>query len=211
MAVIDAYIPGWTSSANMRRARVLVAFHGTPCAWAALRHGVAVAVEQRALLTVAMVCAQPRFTDTGPLLPCVSFPYEYDQEATRILAGAIEVVPPDVSVVSVLLRGGVASAIAAHAVREGHDLVVMGRGKRRFRRAIDPRSRRARRSRWSPSMRTRSGEACSRSSMPSPSRTPRVRCGRGGDAADERSSRRCRRRRSDREDARHPPAWTSCS
>jgi len=111
--------------------RVLVAFDGSPGAWAALQQAIAVAVSNRALLTIAGVVQEPRFVWAGP--GAIAVPYtregmrrEIELEMRRLLAGARDEVPATVSVTTRILNGRPARVLAALAQEGGYDLVVTG-------------------------------------------------------------------------------------
>jgi nucleotide-binding universal stress UspA family protein len=111
--------------------RVLVAFDGSPGAWAALQQAIAVAVSNRALLTIAGVVQEPRFVWAGP--GAIAVPYtresirrELELEMRRLLAGARDEVPATVSVTTRILYGRPARALAALAQEGCFDLVVTG-------------------------------------------------------------------------------------
>jgi nucleotide-binding universal stress UspA family protein len=111
--------------------RVLVAFDGSPGAWAALQQAIAVAVSNRALLTIAGVVEEPRFVWAGP--GAIAVPYtregirrELELEMLRLLAGARDEVPATVSVTTRILNGRPARVLAALAQEGGFDLVVTG-------------------------------------------------------------------------------------
>jgi nucleotide-binding universal stress UspA family protein len=111
--------------------RVLVAFDGSEGAWAALQQAIAVAVSNRALLTIAGVVQEPRFVWAGP--GAMAVPYtregmrkELELEMRRLLAGARDEVPATVSVTTRILYGRPARALAALAQEGGFDLVVTG-------------------------------------------------------------------------------------
>jgi nucleotide-binding universal stress UspA family protein len=110
--------------------RVLVAFDGSPGAWAALERGIAIAAEQHALLTIAGVVGQP--TVWMGMAP-VTMPYtrdtllrELERDMQRKLAAARDEVPATVSVTTQLLHGRPARALAALAEAGRYDLVVAG-------------------------------------------------------------------------------------
>jgi nucleotide-binding universal stress UspA family protein len=110
--------------------RILVAFDGSPGAWAALERGIEIAVAQSALLTVAAVVAEPRlYAGFGPL----AMPYSPDtlrrdaeREMHRLLAAARDEVPANVSLTTQLLVGRPAKVLAELAAGGGYDLVVTG-------------------------------------------------------------------------------------
>jgi nucleotide-binding universal stress UspA family protein len=111
--------------------RVLVAFDGSPGAWAALGRGIEVAVSNRALLTIAAVAEEPPTMWLGFGAMCL--PYTRDmirQQAEsamrRLLAEARDEVPATVSVTTRLLHGRPARVLAALAEQGRYDLVVTG-------------------------------------------------------------------------------------
>jgi nucleotide-binding universal stress UspA family protein len=112
--------------------RVLVAFDGTPGAWAALDRGIAIALGSNALLTIAGVVGSPPPLACGMgggLVP----PYtpeglqrELDVEMERKLAAARDEIPASISVTTVLLHGKPTRALARLAEEGRYDLVVTG-------------------------------------------------------------------------------------
>ena len=121
--------------------RVLVAFDGSPGAWAALREGIDIAVEQHAVLTMAAVVNDPPFwVGLGPLVvPWTRETLRRDAERHMLqrLADARDEVPATISVSTVLLRGRPASALADLAAGGRYDLVLTGpRASGRLRRML---------------------------------------------------------------------------
>jgi nucleotide-binding universal stress UspA family protein len=121
--------------------RILVAFDGSPGAWAALERAIEIAVGQSALLTIAAVVPEPHlYAGFGPL----ALPYtpetlrrDAEREMLRVLAEARDEVPANVSVTTRLLRGRPARALAALAGDGDYDLVVTGpRPSSRLRRLL---------------------------------------------------------------------------
>lgn len=110
--------------------RVLVAFDGSPGAWAALDTAIAIARGQHALLTVAGVVEEPRaWTTLGPApVPFTreSLLRDVEREMEQKLAAARDEVPASVSVTTRLLRGRPAPTLAALADSGDFDLVVAG-------------------------------------------------------------------------------------
>ena len=112
--------------------RILLAFDGSPGAWAAFERAVEIAVAQRALLTIAGVVGEPTlWLGFGP----VTMPYtrammvrELERDMLQKLAAARDEVPAAVSVTTRLLHGRPARALAALAADGGYDLVVAGPG-----------------------------------------------------------------------------------
>jgi nucleotide-binding universal stress UspA family protein len=109
---------------------VLLAFDGSPGAWAALEQAITVAVSQRALLTIAGVVGEPTlWLGFGPAV----VPYtretmlrELERDMQHKLAAARDEVPATVSVTTQLLHGRPARALTALAESGGYDLVIAG-------------------------------------------------------------------------------------
>jgi nucleotide-binding universal stress UspA family protein len=116
--------------------RVLLAFDGSPGAWAALEQAIAVADSQHALLTIAGVVAEPTvWLGYGPAM----MPYtretlirELERDMQRKLAAARDEVPATISVTTQLLHGRPARALAELAESGNYDLVVAGPRKAGF-------------------------------------------------------------------------------
>jgi nucleotide-binding universal stress UspA family protein len=110
--------------------RVLLAFDGSPGAWAALEQAIAVADSEHALLTIAGVVEEPRvWLGYGPAV----VPYtretmvrELERDMQQKLAAARDEVPATISVTTQLLHGRPARTLAALADSGGYDLVVAG-------------------------------------------------------------------------------------
>jgi nucleotide-binding universal stress UspA family protein len=134
MAVLAHDTKGVASSAPPDRRsihRVLVAFDGSEGAWAALRQAIEVALEQRALLTIAGVVEQPTCSFAG--MSPVAIPYTPDamrRDAERHmqqqLAAARDEVPAAVSVTTRILHGRAVPVLTALAESGNYDLVVTG-------------------------------------------------------------------------------------
>ena len=110
--------------------RVLVAFDGSPGAWAALRQGIVIASDEHAVLTIAAVVSEPPlWVGFGPLVvPWTREMLRRDAERRMLqrLADARDEVPATISVSTVLLRGRPAHALADLAAGGCYDLVVCG-------------------------------------------------------------------------------------
>jgi nucleotide-binding universal stress UspA family protein len=111
--------------------RVLVAFDGSPGAWAALDRAIDLAVANRALLTIASVAEEPLAMWMGFGAMCVpytreTFRLQAESAMRRHLAEARDEVPATVSVTTRLLHGRPARALAALADEGRYDLVVTG-------------------------------------------------------------------------------------
>jgi nucleotide-binding universal stress UspA family protein len=132
LEAVDRTVP--TATDGVRR--ILVGFDGSPCAWAALRRAIAIAVEHSALLTIAAVVAEPHLCASFGMLvlPCSpeTLRRDAERETLRLLAAARDEVPANVSVTTQLLHGRPARVLAALADGGGYDLVVTpGRRLRR--------------------------------------------------------------------------------
>jgi nucleotide-binding universal stress UspA family protein len=129
LEAVDSTAPPLAADAPPVR-RILVAFDGSPGAWAALERAIDIAAAQRALLTIAAVVPEPRlYAGLGPL----AVPYSPDalrrdaeREMLRLLAMARDEVPADVSLTTQLLVGRPARALATLAASGDYDLVVTG-------------------------------------------------------------------------------------
>jgi nucleotide-binding universal stress UspA family protein len=110
--------------------RVLVAFDGSPGAWAALDRAIAVAVGQRALLTIAGVVQEPHvWIALGPApMPFTreTLLRDLEREMEQKLAAARDEVPAMVSVTTRLLHGRPGQVLATLADEGDYDLVVAG-------------------------------------------------------------------------------------
>ncbi len=110
--------------------RVLVAFDGSPGAWGALSQGIAIALRERALLTIAAVVPEPPvWVDMG----ISASPYsrqrlrqDAERQMQQCLAAARDEVPATLSVTTRMLHGRPARALAALAEQGDYDLVVTG-------------------------------------------------------------------------------------
>ena len=125
-------IAGPALDGEHRLQRVLVAFDGTPGAWAALDQGIAIALRSNALLTIAGVVgsAPPIACGIGGVLVPPYTPEalqrELDVEMEQKLAAARDEIPAALSVTTVLLHGKATRALARFAEEGGYDLVVTG-------------------------------------------------------------------------------------
>jgi nucleotide-binding universal stress UspA family protein len=111
--------------------RVLVAFDGSDGAWAALDKAIAVALSNRARLTIAAVSEPPRvmWTFPGAVVAPEGFAEigrELDSDYRRCLAEARDEVPAALEADTVLLHGKPAAALAELAETGHYDLVVTG-------------------------------------------------------------------------------------
>jgi nucleotide-binding universal stress UspA family protein len=130
LEVVDGGLNPPLAAEEHRVRRILVAFDGSPGAWAALERAIEIAVAQTALLTIAAVVAEPRlYAGCGPF----AMPYSPDtlrrdaeREMLRLLAAARDEVPANVSLTTQLLTGRPAKLLAALAATGDYDLVVTG-------------------------------------------------------------------------------------
>jgi nucleotide-binding universal stress UspA family protein len=111
--------------------RVLVGFDGSDGAWVALHQAIAVAVGNRATLTVAAVVEVPRCLFAFPGSAIMPYTYagirrEVASELRRHLAEARDEVPAEIRADTVLLQGRAARELARFAEEGGYDLLVTG-------------------------------------------------------------------------------------
>lgn len=112
--------------------RVLVAFDGTPGAWAALDQGIQLALRANARLTIAGVVgtAPPMACGIGGVLVPPYTPEglqrELDVEMEQKLAAARDEIPATISVTTIVLHGKATRALGRLAEEGGYDLVVTG-------------------------------------------------------------------------------------
>ena len=112
----------------MRAARrLLVGFDGSPASVNALRRAARTARRNHGcLLVVSVVTDQAGCVLVSPLGLCVAIPEDPEQTALDSLQGAVEALPEDVSVCTVVCRGRVGPVLAAQAIRHGCDAIVIG-------------------------------------------------------------------------------------
>ena len=110
--------------------RVLLAFDGSPGAWAALDQAIAIADGQRALLTIAAVVPEPcvwaGFGPVGMPVTREMLQRELERDMQQKLAAARDEVPATISVTTRLLHGRAARKLAELADSGDYDLVVAG-------------------------------------------------------------------------------------
>ncbi|HEY2215989.1 MAG TPA: universal stress protein [Solirubrobacteraceae bacterium] len=119
--------------------KILVAVDGSPDAEEALTQAIDLASSQRAKLTLfSAVQTPPAVAYNGVAGDVVTkLLRETQEEAEKLLRSAVERVPEDVSVTSVLSVDPVRTALVAQIEQGGHDLVVMGsRGRGALRSAL---------------------------------------------------------------------------
>lgn len=110
--------------------RILVAIDGSEHAKRALSEAIDLAKLANAKLTVLSVHQRPStLLVGGPVVPPIDIgelEAALQREHRQLLDGALEQVPQDVSVVTVLAEGQPASAILAQARKDDSDLIVLG-------------------------------------------------------------------------------------
>jgi nucleotide-binding universal stress UspA family protein len=111
--------------------RILVAFDRSPHAYRALAQAIELAQTTHAQLTVITVLPEPSRwgLESGYFAPPVNIG-EFQEQNKRsyqsMLSAAVDTVPDDLPVTSVLSRGTAATAIVEEASTGHHDLIVMG-------------------------------------------------------------------------------------
>jgi nucleotide-binding universal stress UspA family protein len=116
---------------ELRVHRLLAAINGSPTAEFALRAAVTAARRDRATLTLLSVVADYSAKTMGwPLagpLDITSFQLDADRAGLRLLREAVERIPVDVAVRTVLRRGKAGPEICAEAREDGHyDTILLG-------------------------------------------------------------------------------------
>jgi nucleotide-binding universal stress UspA family protein len=110
--------------------RILVAIDGSEHAQRALSEAIDLARIANAKLTAISVHQRSSaLLVGGPIVPSVDFAELEDamrREREQLLEGAVEQVPEDVSVVTVLAEGPPSAAILAQARKDDCDLIVLG-------------------------------------------------------------------------------------
>lgn len=115
---------------------ILVAIDRSPSAWRAFEHATDLAQALHARLTIASVVEPMPLSAYGAAAPLAELEEEADHDVVRLLRRAVDSVPRDVPVTSVLRHGRPSDEII-RLIHEGdHDLVVVGsrdRGRARSR------------------------------------------------------------------------------
>jgi nucleotide-binding universal stress UspA family protein len=110
--------------------RILVAIDGSEHSRRALREATDLAALAKAKLTIVSVYQRPStLLVGGPVVPPIdlgALEEALRREHAQLLEGALEQVPQDVSVVTVLAEGGPAPAILEQARADDCDLIVLG-------------------------------------------------------------------------------------
>jgi nucleotide-binding universal stress UspA family protein len=113
--------------------RLLVAVDGSRQAAFALRHAVAIAQAQHAVLTLVAVLRPPPALAALVGVPPDMLESQAEQEVDRRLRALAAQLPADLSVTTVLRRGSPAAQILAVAADRAADLIVLGaRGRGRL-------------------------------------------------------------------------------
>jgi nucleotide-binding universal stress UspA family protein len=118
---------------------ILVAVDGSPHAERALDEAIDIARSSNARLTIITGAAEPRTASMIALSAgaAAALGPGLLQHAERVLRAAVERVPDDVSVTTVLTEEPIRPAILKRIEEGGHDLVVMGsRGRGTVRSAV---------------------------------------------------------------------------
>jgi nucleotide-binding universal stress UspA family protein len=118
---------------------ILVAVDGSPHAERALDEAIDLARNSNARLTIITGAAEPRTASMIALSAgaAAALGPGLLQHAERVLRAAVERVPDDVSVTTVLTEEPIRPAILKRIEEGGHDLVVMGsRGRGTVRSAV---------------------------------------------------------------------------
>jgi nucleotide-binding universal stress UspA family protein len=105
---------------------ILVAIDRSPAAMAALEKAIELARSEGARFVLLSVAVPPRWRYSGPTYVPYPSVEDLEREAWDVVRRAEALVPPDVSVCSVVRMGPPAAAILARAEEGEHDLVVMG-------------------------------------------------------------------------------------
>jgi nucleotide-binding universal stress UspA family protein len=109
--------------------RLLVAIDGSPGSELALRAAITVARRDHAAVTLLCVASDAHVELTGLAMAAGLQPAlqaELDAEAEAILRRAVEVVPEDIPVRTVVCRGKPGPAIVAYAAERDHDAILLG-------------------------------------------------------------------------------------
>ena len=111
---------------------ILVAFDGSATSQAALEVAIDLAQQLRSRLTVISVAPEIPGYAYRAAIDVEALRVEVEHETERLLREAVETVPDDVPVTSVLKHGRAGEEIVAQIEAGGHDLLVSGsRGRGR--------------------------------------------------------------------------------
>jgi nucleotide-binding universal stress UspA family protein len=115
--------------------RILVALDGSPSAERALREAMDLTVANDAQLTLMTVVPEPLTGGVGiGYAAPVDTGQDIEERSLRLLGDAVETVPDEIPVRTVIRRGPASPAILAEAHTGEHDLIVMGsRGRGEWR------------------------------------------------------------------------------
>jgi nucleotide-binding universal stress UspA family protein len=107
---------------------ILISYDGSPHSERALQEAIDLAELSHARLTILTALAKnPAWAYSGPgLSVAVTLATELEREATQLLSGAVERVPDDLPVTSILSHDPIIKALMAELESGRHDLLVMG-------------------------------------------------------------------------------------
>jgi nucleotide-binding universal stress UspA family protein len=118
---------------------LLVGYDGSPGALRALRHAIGLAASDRSSLIVAIAVPSALRVGRLPVISAID-PAEFDapaaRRAQRVLDAAVALVPDEVSVTGLTLRGRPSAALLGALRRAGADAIVVGAGSRGRRRDV---------------------------------------------------------------------------
>jgi nucleotide-binding universal stress UspA family protein len=107
--------------------RLLVGFDGSPASLGALRRAVRTARRNHGcLIVVSVVTDSERCVVASPFGMCVAVPADPERAALQSLHEAVERVPKEVSVVTVVRHGRVGPVLVREAERHCCDAIVIG-------------------------------------------------------------------------------------
>jgi nucleotide-binding universal stress UspA family protein len=107
--------------------RLLVGFDGSQASLGALRHAVRIARRNHGcLVLVSVVTDTGRCVVASPFGLCAALPEDPEQTALELLREAVERLPEDISVVTVVRHGRVGPLLACEAARHCCDAIVIG-------------------------------------------------------------------------------------
>jgi nucleotide-binding universal stress UspA family protein len=107
---------------------ILISYDGSPHAERALQEAIGLAELSRARLTILTSLAKtPAWGYTGPgLAVAATLAADLEREATELLSSAVERVPDDLPVTSILSHDPIIKALMSELESGRHDLLVMG-------------------------------------------------------------------------------------
>lgn len=107
---------------------ILISYDGSPHAERALQEAIDLAELSHARLTILTALTKnPTWAYTGPgLSVAATLAADLEREATELLSSAVERVPDDLPVTSILSHDPIMKALMAELESGRHDLLVMG-------------------------------------------------------------------------------------